>query len=294
LLDIVTGIRGAVSFKVQWSTSAQPGFDESRSVRRNLSAGDGGSMQLPIAIQADSELTGLRIVVDDQQSVLPIDAIRLLAVEGGAPTDLKLQNAQADFSQDGYTVRDAIDGNSTQESGNGWAIAPQVGTPHTASFELAAPLEGAQGDLMEILIHHNFVDGQHSLGRFRLSITGAAPPFHFGLPAEIATILAKPADQRNEAERNTLSAHARKDDPEYRGLQGELAAQQQPVPDDPRVKQLEAELAKAREPLPLDSKLQRMSRAVTLSEQQLKDKRLTVAQDIVWALINNPAFLYNH
>jgi hypothetical protein len=37
-----------------------------------------------------------------------------------------------------------------------------------------------------------------------------------------------------------------------------------------------------------------MRRAVELSQEQLKNKRLTVAQDVVWALINNPAFLYNH
>ena len=64
--------------------------------------------------------------------------------------------------------------------------------------------------------------------------------------------------------------------------------------EDPRLKQLEAELAAAQQPLPVDPKLQQLRRAVALSEEQLKNKRLTVAQDIVWALINNPAFLYNH
>ena len=35
-------------------------------------------------------------------------------------------------------------------------------------------------------------------------------------------------------------------------------------------------------------------RAVELSTKQLVDKRLYGAQDIAWALINNPAFLFNH
>jgi hypothetical protein len=60
------------------------------------------------------------------------------------------------------------------------------------------------------------------------------------------------------------------------------------------LKQLEADLAIAQQPLPVDPKLRQLRRAVALSEEQLKNKRLTVAQDIVWALINNPAFLYNH
>jgi hypothetical protein len=60
------------------------------------------------------------------------------------------------------------------------------------------------------------------------------------------------------------------------------------------MKQLEAQLAAAQAPIPTDGKLQQMRRAVELSQEQLKNKRLTVAQDVVWALINNPAFLYNH
>jgi hypothetical protein len=77
-------------------------------------------------------------------------------------------------------------------------------------------------------------------------------------------------------------------------LQTALTAQQQPLPPDPHVKELEAQLAAAQQPLPMDPKLQQLRRAVELSEEQLKNKRLTVAQDIAWALINNPAFLYNH
>jgi hypothetical protein len=30
-----------------------------------------------------------------------------------------------------------------------------------------------------------------------------------------------------------------------------------------------------------------------MSVRQLTDKRLTMAQDLAWALINNPAFLFN-
>ncbi len=60
------------------------------------------------------------------------------------------------------------------------------------------------------------------------------------------------------------------------------AASKQPAADYPELTRLEAELAAAQQPLPIDMKLQQLRRAVALSEEQLKNKRLTVAQDVVW------------
>jgi hypothetical protein len=191
-------------------------------------------------------------------------------------------------------VSDAIDGKAAEEANNGWAIAPQFGQNHMASFQLAVPLENAKDRLLEFSIHQNLADGQHSLGRFRIAVTDAAAPYNFGLPTEIAAALSKPADQRNDAERNAIAGYHRQNDEQYKKLQAEVVAQQQALPPDSRLKELTDELAKAQQPLPLDSKLQQLSRAVALSEEQLKNKRLTVAQDITWALINNPSFLYNH
>jgi hypothetical protein len=259
-----------------------------------LSASSSGSLATPIPIEADGELTGLRIVVDDKQSVLPIDAIRLFSAEGTSATDLKLEKAAATVSQGGYDVTTAIDGDKTTGANNGWAISPQVGRDQAAHFDLAAPLESAKNRLLEFTLHQNFNDVQFSLGRVRISVTDAKPPLNFGLPPAISTILAKPADKRTDAERQVLLAQVRMADKHYAELQAALAAQQQAAPVDPYIKELETQLAAAQQPLPLDSKLQQMRRALELSEEQLKNKRLTVAQDVVWALINNPSFLYNH
>ncbi len=294
LVDIVTGIRPTVSFKLQWTTTKQPKFSSPQTAYRTLPASGGGDLTAPIAIGADGELTGIRIVVEDAQSVLPIDAIRLFSAEGNAATDIKLQNAKATFSQAGYKVEDAIDGKITPQTDNGWAIAPQLGRDHSARFELKTPLDSVKDRLLEFTIHQNFQDGQHSLGRFRISVTDSKPPLNFGLPPAISTILAKPADKRTDAERQALVAQLRTSDKHYKELQAAVATAKQPLPTDPRVKELETQLTAARQPLPIDPKLQQMRRAVELSDEQLKNKRLTVAQDIVWALINSPAFLYNH
>jgi hypothetical protein len=293
LLDVTSGIRSAVSFTVQWTTDKAPAFDTARSAKRSMSAGNGGGLSSLIPIQVDGELTGLRILVNGGQSVLPIDSIRLFAAEGGI-TDLKLQNAKGTFSQGGYDVTTAIDGNSAAEAGNGWAISPQLGRDHAATFELAAPFEAASGRTLEFAIHQNFQDNQHTLGKFRISVTSSPLPLGFGLPAAIQGILAKPAAERTDADREALLVEVRKTDKRNQELQAQLAEAQKPLAEDPQLKKLEADLAAAQQPSPIDSKLQQLRRAVALSEDQLKNKRLTVAQDIVWALINNSAFLYNH
>ena len=57
---------------------------------------------------------------------------------------------------------------------------------------------------------------------------------------------------------------------------------------------MKAKLAKTEIPLTVDPVLAVFRRDVELSRSQLQNKRLTAAQDLAWALINNPAFLFNH
>ena len=45
--------------------------------------------------------------------------------------------------------------------------------------------------------------------------------------------------------------------------------------------------------LPVSSRIARLRRAMDLSKGQLGKKRLIGAQDIAWALINTPSFLFN-
>jgi hypothetical protein len=293
LLDIVTGIRSGVTFTVQWTTAAAPNFEDARTSRRSLPAGTGGGTATPIAIFADAELTGIRIYVDDDQAVLPIDAIRLFSADSAGAAAVKLKKAKATFSQVGYPVQTAVDGNATAQADNGWAIAPQTGRDQSAAFTLEKPLEGVKGRPIELMLYQNLVGGQHSLGRFRISVTNG-PPFDFGLPADVAAILAKAKDKRTDTERQVLLGVVRKQDKAFPKLQADLMAAQQPAGEDGHMKQIEAQLAAAQAPIPTDGKLQQIRRAIELSQEQLKNKRLTVAQDVVWALINNPSFLYNH
>ena len=115
-----------------------------------------------------------------------------------------LQNAQADFSQDDYNVQIAVGGSPDK----GWAVAPKLGQSHTAVFETHDNIAGP--GVFTIRMDQNFPDGQHTLGRFRISVTDAPRPVTVGgPPANIAEILAVAGDKRTDKQKAAILAHFR-------------------------------------------------------------------------------------
>ena len=82
-------------------------------------------------------------------------------------------------------------------------------------------------------------------------------------------------------------------DDELKAKQKALADAQQPRPEDPQLTALKTKVTELSQPLPIDPQLARLERSVQLSGDQLQNARLTTAQDLSWALINSPAFLFN-
>jgi len=201
-----------------------------------------------------------------------------------------LQNARADFSQNNYGVKTAIDGKKAATN-NGWATHPRTGEHRTAVFETRDDVGPGR---FTFHLDQEYQDGKHSLGRFRLSATDAARPLSLeGLPEPITTILAVAPGKRTEQQKASLRKFYRGTDAKLKKLEAALAEAKKPRPVDPKFKQLRGALAAAEEPLPVDPKLARLRRAAQLSATQLEDARLTFAQDLAWALINSPAFLFN-
>ncbi|MEX0936408.1 MAG: DUF1549 domain-containing protein [Pirellulales bacterium] len=173
------------------------------------------------------------------------------AEDEAEPVEVALKNAQADFSQDGFDVGRAIDG----DTNTGWANAPRMGENRTAVFELGEPLQIEGTTRLNFTLDQQYPDGKHSIGRFRLSVTDSPQPLNLdGPPANIAVILAVTPDQRSEQQREELAAHFRQSDEKY----------------------------------------QQLKLAADMAADQGEHRRRTGVQDLAWALINSPAFLFNH
>ncbi len=110
----------------------------------------------------------------------------------------------------------------------------------------------------------------------------------------LAALLHASPEERTEQQRGTLREYFRQRDGELQQRVAAVARAKRPLPPDAGLQQREKRLQDARQPLSLDPKLVALRKDVQISQQQLNNKRLTVAQDLAWALINSPAFLFNH
>ncbi|MDA0766887.1 MAG: DUF1549 domain-containing protein, partial [Verrucomicrobia bacterium] len=204
-----------------------------------------------------------------------------------------LKKATADFSQKGYEVATAIDGKAPA-SDNGWAVSPQLGKDHSARFETKNNLDSPHGTRLQITINQQFQDGTHSLGKFRLAVTTDPRPHQSGLPANLAEIIALPTDQRSPEQLKTLTDHFRSVDPKLHQLQTDLAAAKMPTPEPENLLAARKSLDELLALPPVSPRLANLESDVALSTSQATNARLTAAQDLAWALINSPAFLFNY
>jgi len=135
---------------------------------------------------------------------LHLSEFQVLLFEPGAsqPRELPLVNPTADFNQAGWTIQHALDRNEK----TAWGIHPAEGEAHQAVFQLNPPIAVPAGATLAFVLKQLHGEA-HLIGRPRLSVTDVQPPERARiLPAEIERILATPASQRSDDQRQAIAA----------------------------------------------------------------------------------------
>ncbi len=216
------------------------------------------------------------------------------AAPANAPKEaqpVKIQSAAADFSQANFAIAQAFDGKSDDQ--RGWAVSPAGGVVHWATFRAAQPIDHPEGTLLTFKLHQFHNAAEHRLGHFRLSATTAAGEIPLGLPETLAAATSVPEDQRSEADRQQLEGYFAKIDQPLQEAIAAVNAAQRPLPEDPRITAVKKRIASLQKETPADAQLVQLRADVQQSVRQLQHQRLTAAEDLTWALINSPAFLFN-
>ena len=141
------------------------------------------------------------------------------------PKPLVLKNPRADFSQTNWNVDGLID----SDPKTGWAINPQFGKPHWATFETADPIGFEQGTTFVISLPQHY-GGARTLGRFRIQAMTGTPSAE-SVSQDIVDALAIDAEDRTEEQNAALSKYHRDTDSAYAKLSKQLASVEKQIAD---------------------------------------------------------------
>jgi hypothetical protein len=269
---------------------------EDRSIRA-----DGSKEKGTYEIRVDAtlkQITGFRL------EALPLEGLAgggpgfpgngnfVLTKDGSSPpVPLKIAAGKASFTQAGFAIEQAFDGNASDQLG--WAVHPAGGVTQWANFKLSEPVASLEGQVLIIKLHQYHDAAEHRLARFRISTTTDSRELALGIPEAFASVLSIPAEQRSEADLKSVVDYLAKSDPTINQARQALATSQMAIPEDLQVLILKKRIEDLGQPIAVDSQLISLRNDLVQSELQMQNIRLTAAEDLTWALLNSPAFLFN-
>ncbi|MCD6050121.1 MAG: Planctomycete cytochrome, partial [Verrucomicrobia bacterium] len=125
---------------------------------------------------------------------------------------VKLAKAKADFAQKGFDPEKAID----EDAKSAWAINPQFGKPHWATFETTEPVGYEGGTKLTFTLVQEFGGGR-LIGRMRLSALTGNPEAE-AMPAEVVAALKVAEAKRTAKQKKAITEFCLAQDEELRKL----------------------------------------------------------------------------
>ncbi len=224
-----------------------------------------------------------------------VSEIQLTAASAAKPEEkipVKIASAMADYTQGSFDINQTFDGKI--DDATGWAVVPVTGVEHWATFKLAEPINNEGETLLTFTLHQNHSAKKHILGRFRISATTASGDIPLGLSERIATAASTAAEHRSEEATKLLDSYVLATSPQIKAASDAVASAKQPVPPDAELTALNGQKEQLAKSIPDDPAVVQLREDAQQSAQQLQNIRLTAAEDLAWALVNTPAFLFNH
>jgi hypothetical protein len=274
--------------------------------RSILASGKEGNGSYVIDYETDlANITGFRIEAITDASLSANGPGRVsnfvvteVTVNAGPTSDnknfpkIKIASGRADFLQNGFKIDLVFDGNAGNQ--NGWAVSGANGVEHWATFQLASPIQTDGKTRLRFNLAQNHQAKNHQLGRFRISVTTAKDAIPLGLNESFAAIAQTPTKERTEAQSKLIHQYVGIIDKGINDAKSALAAAKTPIPADEQIVALQKKQKRYEVETPIDAGLIQLRANVDRSAKQLTHQRLTAAEDLVWALVNTPAFLFNH
>ena len=138
--------------------------------------------------------------------------VEKLNSSGEVVTPVKIESAEADFSQGGFPVSKAIDSDET----SGWAVdGSKKKEERRAVFTFKEALKLADGERLRLTLSQNSKRKRHNMGRFRVSVISIEKPGiqEIGIPSDLYRAVVKPYSDRSEVEQQLLTKFYREQTP---------------------------------------------------------------------------------